>query len=336
MATFIQTDPLHIDTASSDDDLRQRSTMLAADDVDDLIVALGLLASGRLGGGGLTVSKILDLGNPYAIGESLECGRDELQFTSIRLFYDLWYRLKIPFACASLQWWYLLSLSLRDAERTPDQALAVASRWIERLSAVANDEQPRLFVELAGLPGEGDPVFTDADIVDVSGFARAVVDEVPFVPLLRSTVRPGRRTLSPERASTYSLCHDRRCRLGNLSYEALDAWVQLTAEDRTALLIELRQRVACLEQIRLSTGAQTVNNAAFAAELDGCSEASPRSWSYQQLTLATLAWCWREAGFVIQELNQSLIFLPTLMMFMEKRIGDYDAILGTRGPRPTG
>lgn len=333
MTTSIYTKRLNIDADSSDSDLRQRSTMLAENGSDDLIVALGLLAAQRIGNPACSVRQLMDMRTPYAIAKLALGDLDESTSAAIRLFYDLWYRLKIPFACASLQWWYLLSLSLRDQDQAPEDALALASTWIEQLEAVDAAEQPCVFSDLIGLRSGLDPVFITADVSDVTALARAVASDAPLVQMPQRDGRPGRQTLSPARGSMHSVCHDRWPQLGHLSEHVRYAWLDLAPEDRTALLTELEQRVSSLEQVRLSTGSRTLNNAAFAAELKGCMAESPSSWSYLQLTLATLARCWREAGFVMQELNQSLILLPVLMIFMEKRIGDYDAVLGSRSPR---
>lgn len=294
-----------------DADLSRRSAMVAGDGTDDLVVALGLRAAGRISGAGLSAEELIGLGTPYAVaagaGDSL--GKDTA--ASIRLFYDLWYRLKIPFGCGSLQWWYLLCLVLRDSDRSPEGALVTASGWIERLEAAPKATQPALFAELTGLLPDTETVLADDEYSDVEALARAVATQAPL--LLSARRRP-----APV--------------LSGLVRDTREAWCELAPEDCTALLIELEQRVLSLEQIRLSTGTEVLNNAAVAAGLRRCLEEHPSRWPVQNLALATLVWCWRDAGFVIHELNQSLLFLPTLAVFFEKRIDDYDAVLGTATP----
>ncbi len=314
-----------------DADLNQRSGMMLGDGFDDLVVALGLRAAGRIAGGGLSAEELVGLRTPYALADSTESGLRSATLDSIRLFYDLWYRLKVPFGRASLQWWYLLSLALRDPDLSPAKALAATSAWIDCLEAADGEMRPSLFTELTGLQGSSKPVFTPTDLSDVHALARAVAAEVP---LLSSRPAEGRVEPALGQDSLEMLCHGRQPRLKGMVENTRQTWRVLMQEDRTALLIELEQRVLSLEQIRLSTGTEILNNQAVATELRRCAEEHPSQWSLQRLVLATLAWCWRDGGFILQELNQSLIFLPTLMVFMEKRIGDYDAILGFSSPAP--
>jgi hypothetical protein len=314
-----------------DADLNQRTAMVFGDGFDDLVVALGLRAAGRIAGEGLSAEELVGLGTPYALAESVGSELGKVTLDSIRLFYDLWYRLKVPFGRASLQWWYLLSLALRDADLSPTEALASTSAWIDCLEAADSEMRPSLFADLTGLRGAAEPEFTAADLSDVHALARAVAAEAP---LLSSRPAEGRGSLVPGQDSLHALCHGRRPGLKGMVENTRQTWCALMPEDRTALLIELEQRVLSLEQIRLSTGTEILNNKAVATELRRCAEEHPSQWSLQSLVLATLAWCWKDAGFILQELNQSLIFLPTLMVFMEKRIGDYDAILGVSSPAP--
>jgi hypothetical protein len=92
-----------------DADLRQRTAMVFGNGFDDLVVALGLRAAGRIDGAGLSAEELVGMRTPYALAELTGSEPGRVTSDSIRLFYDLWYRLKVPFGRASLQWWYLLS-----------------------------------------------------------------------------------------------------------------------------------------------------------------------------------------------------------------------------------
>ncbi|QXJ21421.1 hypothetical protein AGRA3207_002273 [Actinomadura graeca] len=280
--------------APLDTDVRYRLRVLHDDAAeDDRAVALGLLAAGRAGGpetlaepGGdrAAVARILDRVD----------GRDRA------LFYDAWYRMKIPYGEAEPDSWYVLALALGRTSGDLPAALDLHARV---LLLLADAEDPAaVFAREFGLTGE--PAGTLKD---------AVLAGAPF---LRATPKPWRARL-----------RDR----------ALAVWTGLREEERPLLLLEFRQRVEGLEQVRFFLDGRTEDNRGVGAVLQRCASTDPAAWTDSQLAVATLALMWREAGFCLQELNQSIISLPLVADFVVRRVRAYEQVLGIPpAPLPEG
>src|SRR5215472_17584161 len=84
--------------ANSEDDLRRRLDMAA--DIDDLVVLSGMIAAGKV--------------DAAAHRRPVDLTGDALPADEVARFQQLWYHFKVPFAEASLAWWYLFCLGLRQ------------------------------------------------------------------------------------------------------------------------------------------------------------------------------------------------------------------------------
>nr|WP_170201786.1 GNAT family N-acetyltransferase [Actinocorallia herbida] len=209
--------------------------------------------------------------------------------------YDLWYRMKIPFGDADPDSWYTMALALGRTGGDVASAVHLHARVLER---VASGEPPAAVLgEEFGLTG---PLRTGG----WDSLADAVAAREPF--------------WTTESRPWLDRLHDR----------ALRAWTGLREEDLPLLVLELQQRIEGLEQIRFHLGGELLDNRAVGAVLARCARTDPRTWDADALAVATLVWIWRDSGFCLQELNQSVISLPQVLGFLTRRIRAYAELLG--------
>jgi hypothetical protein len=215
------------------------------------------------------------------------------------LMYDLWYRMKIPFGDADLDSWYLLSLALGRSGGDVTAALEVHGELLARLAA--GESPAAVFAGEFGIAGE----LRSGDERALTG---AVLARQPF---WLAQPRPWRAAIRQR---------------------ALAEWTAMPEGDLGVLLFELKQRIEGLEQVRFFIGGEVLSNREVGSVLLSCARRRPADWAGSQLALATLAWMWREAGFCLQELNQSIITLPLVADFAARRISSYAELLGMPAP----
>jgi hypothetical protein len=308
--------------ASIDDDLRRRLSMVAG--ADDLVVLLGMIAAGK--------ADPAILGEPAAGGrpgtshevwDELAAGPHPLDLTGYGLpagevarFQRLWYHFKVPFAQASLAWWYLFCLALRR-EDDAGRALAQLDRW---LAALGPRPSAGRAAGLLGLPGE--PAVTVAETGDTGALLAAVRRGAPLLWAGEAAAGGGGWWLGapPDLRD----CEDRvRAR-----------WAGLGEDERGELLAGLAQKVTSIERVRFLLDESVTENRATAKMLAQCREQAPARWPYPHLVLATVLWCWQTAGFTLQELNQSFISLAALSHFLLRRTRLYAAVCGEAAASP--
>jgi hypothetical protein len=260
---------------------------------DDLMVALGLIAAGMVELHDRAGER-LDPGDPASVENALERAGDHRAF-----MYDLWYRMKIPFGEAALDSWYVLALALARTGGDLPAALTLHCTVLQRLAGDEHDAST-VFAEEFGLSA---PPVVMRDDTDAEALVSAVLSRSPLD--LRAA-RPW-RVSARERARA--------------------AWTDMRQEERPVLLFELRQRIEALEQVRFFVDGELLYNKEVAAALRQCTRSDPRGWGDGQLALATIVWMWREAGFCLQELNQSILSLPHVFEFVARRILDYERVL---------
>ncbi|MGI8335647.1 hypothetical protein ACRYCC_37325 [Actinomadura scrupuli] len=210
------------------------------------------------------------------------------------VMYDLWYRMKIPFGEAELDSWYVLALAVGRTRGDLAAALELHSEVLQRLAA---DRNPKaVFADEFGLTG---PVQEGGE----QEFAAAVLAGQPF------------------------WCGRPRPWRADLRQRALDGWTAMREEELPVLLLELKQRIEGLEQIRFFVRGELLDNRQVGAVLLSCVRTRPGEWADGPLAVATLAWMWREAGFCLQELNQSIISMPMVFDFVVRRLRDYEGLL---------
>jgi hypothetical protein len=326
--------------------------------IDDLTVLLGLIVAGKVPadmiapyltvpeGDALTDFDLSDtMAEIVAAGHVPAKAWDEL--------HQIWYRWKVPFGAASLYWWYLFCHAMRKTDDTIE-ASDLLAQWIDAIAdgdvAQRIDRQRTLI----GLDIKSGVVGLRNDIGGLSCLLVAALRGAPLIPLTTdadlhvleqagitvvwSDLRPSGPAIPPlhqdvaghgRRAATLQdLCLGRPLPVGRLRQQALDLWQSMPEDERTYSLIHLQQRLASLEAVRLSYGNQVYDNTGIAEVLASCRRVAVTEWSVLEITVATITWCWQETGFVVQELNQSEISLAALRVFLERRIGDYLALVG--------
>ena len=312
--------------------------------IDDLAVLYGLVVAGRVSAGAVaTVRRIADL-----VAEGVVSAEDWNRL------HQLWYRWKVPLGAAPLSWWYLFCLALRrQADGDAKAAWDLLEDWVERIEGADLGERVAVYSALTGLSADRGVVAVLDDEVSLAGFVTAALQGLPLLGLwsedertslaeagvkLVPTVEAGGDSggvLSRSArglAGLRTLCLGRRPQLGGLSEDTRRFWADMTAEDRTYVLVHLEQKLACLEIVRVSYGNALIDNLGIAQVLSDCRKRPPSDWTPLQLRIAALAWTWQEAGFIIQELNQAEISLPTLRVFMERRVAEYERITGDTLP----
>ena len=120
----------------------------------------------------------------------------------------------------------------------------------------------------------------------------------------------------------------------DLDAAAREYWYEIDGDDRPLLLLELKQRVDCLERVRFYADARTITNADIASALASCAASPPSAWSATELALATLVRLWADAGFCLQEYNQAIVSLPHIVDYAVARRDDYCKTAGIEIPAP--
>jgi hypothetical protein len=326
--------------AETEADLTRRFDIVAQDGgLSERIVLLGLVNAGRVRTpANPAASRELCSRDPFLVSEA--SGVDAAQFGAFQL---LWYRLRVPFGAAPLYWWYLVTLALRDPARGLDDAAEALTTALEQL---ATRSAAGRAVWLADALGSDTTtvVVAHGDLTDTSVFAESVALGAPLVvasgPVDTDDLRaagwviaePGNSESGDPRAARWMPgaleLAGGRVDLDGLTARTRARWMALAEDERTLIMTMLRQRLGALEQMRFTCGGVVRENASVVALLETCSTLAPCDWSYEQLTIATLTWCWERAGFILQEFNQALVSLPLIAMFLTRRLAEYGAITG--------
>lgn len=327
--------------AEAEVDLTRRFDIVAQDGgLSERIVLLGLVNAGRVRTpAGPEISRELRLGDPFLVCEA--SGVDAAEFGAFQL---LWYRLRVPFGAAPLYWWYLVTLALRGPACRLDGAAEALTTALEQLAARSAAERAVWLARALGTDAAS-VVVAHGDLTDTTVLAEAVALGVPLVVASGPTdtddlraagwviVEPVSSENEDARAAqgmpaALELAGGRAVDLDRLTARTRERWMALADDERTLIMTMLRQRLGALEQMRFTCGGDVRENAHVVAVLEACSTLAPCDWSYEQLTIATLAWCWERAGFILQEFNQALLSLPLIAMFLTRRLAEYGAITG--------
>jgi hypothetical protein len=276
-------------------DVEHRLRLIRGDaSEDDRMVVLGLIAAGHLPTPPDIEHGRLDQARLDALLKQAGDGRNQM--------YDLWYRMKIPFGEAALDSWYVLALAMG---RTGGDVAAALDLYAAVLEALAEPDAvaAQVFPRHLGVVGASPVAATDD--ADAWALAEAVLRRTPLELAQKHPWRISMRE------------------------HAMAPWTVMREEERPVLLIELQERIQGLEQVRFYVDGTLLDNKGVGALLRQCAATDPQNWTMSSLAVATLAWMWREAGFCLQELNQSIICLPHVFDFMVRRIRDYERRLGT-------
>lgn len=318
-------------------DLFRRLEMLTGD--GDLVVVAGMVAAGKAGVTALDELAGAASGGPRAF-DPARYGIPPEEFSR---FQRLWYHFKVPYAKASLVWWHLFCLALRREDRV-DRALLRMTEW---LGPRPGDSTAAL-ARAAEVPGpahgrRGGVVFvTDAEGEDLAALTAAARLGAPLLAVadvaaareagrargldVRATdTRAGTDAADP--AGRPGLWLGPPPALGHLPRTSADAWARLAAEERDELLATFERRVSSIERVRFLADETPVDNRGVAALVAECRKLPVADWPETSLVLMTQLWCWQEAGFVLQELNQSFLSFPALALFLVRKIREYGARL---------
>ncbi|MGK5642085.1 hypothetical protein ACSNOK_27780 [Streptomyces sp. URMC 126] len=326
--------------AEIEKDLADRLDMLGDD--GDLVVVAGLVAARIVDA--TVLEKIVD--DRSGAGRPLDLAAHGIPAEEFSRFQRLWYHFKVPYARASLVWWRLFCLALGRGAAA-DEALERMGDWLAALHGPLPDVLARAGTG-PGLPGEAVVVTAD-ETAGLPALAAAVRLDAPLVAVddVRAAVAAGRAlgrpvvTAAPETAPKSgpaaagghaALWLGPPPALDGLPDRARRAWAALPAEERDALLAGFERRIVSVERVRLLAGETVLDNRGVAAEVAACRTLPPAEWSGTRLVLATLLWCWQEAGFVLQELNQSLLSFPALALFLLRKARGYARLLGEAEP----
>ncbi|WP_171163426.1 hypothetical protein [Streptomyces sp. I05A-00742] len=312
--------------------LAGRLEMLTDD--SDLVVVAGLVAARIVDAA--VLEKILD--DRAEAGRPLDLAAHGIPAAEFSRFQKFWYHFKVPYARASLVWWHLFCLALGRGAAA-DEALERMGRWLAPLQDDPADALARAG-SLLGLSEEA-VVVTAAETTGLRALAAAVRLDAPLVAVddVRAAVETGRTlgrrvlTDGPEAdGGSAALWLGPPAVLDGLPDRARRAWAGLTDEQRDELLAGFERRVSSVERIRLLTGEAVLDNRGVVAEVAACRTEPVAEWSGTRLALATLLWCWHEAGFVLQELNQSLLSFPSIALFLLRKSREYARLLGEGEP----
>ncbi|MCD9145407.1 hypothetical protein [Streptomyces albireticuli] len=304
-------------------------------DDGDLVVVAGMVAAGKADA---TVLDALTADTPRG-QRPFEPGRFGIPPEEFSRFQRLWYHFKVPYARASLVWWHLFCLALRHDDRV-DRALL---RMTERLGALADGTGAAL-PRAAGAPGPagvpgGTVVVTDDESADLGALTAAVRLGVPLLAVADAAaareagrargldVRTAGAPAAPGAADRPGLWLGPPPALGHLPRTAALAWAGLPAGERDELLATFERRVSSIERVRFLADETAVDNRGVVALVAECRKAPVEDWPDTSLVLMTLLWCWQEAGFVLQELNQSFLSFPALALFLVRKSREYAARL---------
>lgn len=320
------------DVELTESDLARRLEMLTGE--TDLVVVLGMIAAR------IVDVPVLDdiLDDDERPSGPLDLDRYGLPAAEFARFQRLWYHFRVPYARASLVWWYLFCLSLRGGGRVAD-ALETMADLLGRLTGP--QAAARLAADELGLAA-GPVVVTADETGDVPALIRAVRSGVPLLAVadVPAAVAAGRAagvdvvTSRPGPGPHPEPWLGRPVELSALPGHARRSWRELPDEQRGELLAQLGQRVTSIERLRLLLDDEPVDNKGMAAVLARCGTGPVDGWSPADLALATLMRCWHEAGFVLQELNQTFVTFPAVAAFLTRRIREYRQRLGERDAQP--
>lgn len=146
--------------ANSEEDLRRRLDMMT--DIDDLVVLSGMIAAGKVDA---ATRGELDL-------RGLDLRGDALPADEVARFQRLWYHFKVPFAEASLAWWYLFCLGLRQYGDV-GAALHQMDRWLSAMSPAITPDTT------AGDSAQAWWMGPSADLRDMENMTRASWNGLP-------------------------------------------------------------------------------------------------------------------------------------------------------------
>lgn len=322
--------------AYAEDDLRRRLAMTA--DIDDLVVLSGMIAAGKVDAA--TRAELDAVMSSDTRLLDLDLAGHHLPADEVARFQLLWYHFKVPFAEASLTWWYLFCLGLGQ-DGDIGAALHQMDRW---LSAMSQDPILKL-ADLADILGLSKDVvvLTSAESGDVEALLSASRLRAPLLctddidaAIAAATAR-GYKVITLDPAAAAASGYSARAWWLGPSVDLRDmermtraCWNSLPAAERSELLAALEQKVTSIERMRfMFDDLVPVDNRGTAKILAECREAAPDKWPYGHLALLTALWCWNIGGFALQELNQSFISLSTLTHFLIRRIRKYDKTSGT-------
>lgn len=331
------------------------------DTFDDLVVLCGLIISGRAPRH-LIVDAIGDSGSFQARLDRLAIA-DGVLSEDWGLLQQLWYRWRVPWGAASLYWWYLFCTALGRSSDAP-QATDLFGDWVEKLDVSDVLERVAIYSRLTGVSANAGIAAIRDDISAIHCYVGAALNGLPLVKIshdgeisalelagISVVVSDNRLSdarldavaaiweMRLERSGPHNLealCRGRQPRMAGLDDDMRGYWSKLSPEDRTYTLVHLEQKLDCLEQVRFSYGNVVSTNDGIAATLQACRGALPVDWTRAQLAAATFCLFWQEAGFCIQEISQAEVHLPTIRVYLERRIGDYVAITGTDVDRGLG
>ncbi|UQI44841.1 hypothetical protein M1P56_11010 [Streptomyces sp. HU2014] len=302
-------------------------------DDGDLVVVAGMVAAGKAGPAVLDALTADTSGGP----RPFDPGRYGIPPGEFSRFQRLWYHFKVPYARASLVWWYVFCLALRRDDRV-DRALL---RMTERLGLLAGDTAAAL-PRAAGVLGlaPGTVVVTDGESADTGALTAAVRLRAPLLAVADVTAarEAGRargvdvRTAAAPRPEGPGLWLGPPPALGHLPRTAALAWAALAAEERDELLATFERRVSSIERVRFLADETPVDNRGVVALVAECRKVPVEDWPDTSLVLMTVLWCWQEAGFVLQELNQSFLSFPALALFLVRKSREYAARLPDGAP----
>ncbi|HEX5256993.1 MAG TPA: hypothetical protein VFW69_24565 [Mycobacterium sp.] len=297
-------------------------------DDSDLLVVLGLVAARIVDASVLDEIATTEPGaKPFDFAEH---GISEADFSR---FQKLWYHFRVPYARASLVWWYLFCLALGRGDDVV-HALARMTEWLGLMTDDINSAMV-LAGDICGLSAEI-VVVTDTEMTDLAALVAAVRLNAPLIAVddVSAAVEIGRNS---DRAVVAPTLGDGRVQdrahdelwlgppvnLRALPARARQAWQRLPDQERTDLLSGLEQRISSIERVRFLIDEAVVDNRGVTRLLAECRNEPVADWPQERLALATLAWCWQEAGFVLQELNQSFVSFPALAVFLTRKIRQY-------------
>ncbi len=300
-------------------DLRRRLDMVSGN--DDSAVLLGLVAAGEAG-----QEKISELASGE--GAHLDLISYGLPPEKVSRFQQLWYHFKVPFAEASLVWWYLFCLNLG---RGGDLGNALA-QLDQQLAALGPEPATRLsdLADLLGLSPEA-VIVTDDEVGDTGALAVAVKRHVPLIWTddiqVTAAASNGESTAADEGTSR-SWWLGPSADLSESEARTRARWSDLPADERDELLAMLEEKVTSIERMRFRFSESITDNKGSARIVGECRAQDPASWPYPHLVLATALWCWYVGGFTLQELNQSFLSLSSLTHFLVRRMRQYEITCG--------
>ncbi|MFF2009330.1 hypothetical protein ACFVWY_09685 [Streptomyces sp. NPDC058195] len=278
---------------------------------DDVIVALGLAAAGRWRPewDGPAIDRIRNQHEP------LDLASEGIPAEDFSRFQRLWYVFKVPYGHGSLVWWHLFCRALGQSEGV-DRALRRMTRWLGMLEAAAGAATPSGLLDETGLTNTA-AVVTESETTDVEGLATAIRNAALLVP-------------APHARDAF--WHGRRVSVGAVEEAARQTWADLPDGERDELLAMLERRVTQVERVRLLVDEQVLDNRGVAAAVARCAKQQVAEWPHTHLALMTLLRCWHEAGFVLQEMNQTLVSLPALALFLARKDAAYGEGLAEESP----